>query len=92
MLPGAQPDLSKLTGPVLGHYAENDGWATPDAANALEQQIQDAGKQVEFHNYTGAKHAFMNPSPEVPKAGKLQRERGETSWERTLAFFKKHLA
>lgn len=92
VLPGVQPDLSKLAGPVLGHYAAEDGWANPDAAHALEQQIRDAGKQVEFHIYPGAKHAFMNPSPEVTKAGGEYNEAAaKTSWDRTLAFYKEHL-
>lgn len=93
VLPGVQPDLSKLAGPVLGHYAENDGWASPDAAHALEQQIRDAGKQVEFHIYPNAKHAFMNPNPEVLKAGGDYNEAAaKQSWERTLAFYKQYLA
>lgn len=93
VLPGVQPDLSRLAGPVLGHYAENDGWATPDAARALEEQIRAAGKQVDFHIYAGAKHAFMNPSPEVLKAGGGYDESAATlSWERTLDFYRKHLS
>lgn len=93
VLPGVQPDLGGLTGPVLGHYAEDDGWASPEAANTLEQQIRNAGKDVEFHIYPNAKHAFMNPSPEVLKAGGAYNEAAaKTSWERTLAFFKKHLS
>jgi carboxymethylenebutenolidase len=92
VLPGVQPDLRGLRGPVLGHYAENDGWATPDAAHALEKQIRDAGKDVEFHIYPGAQHAFCNPSPEVEKAGgKYNEAAAKTSWDRTLAFYKKHL-
>jgi len=93
VLPGAQPDFGKLAGPVLGHYAENDGWASPDAARALEKQIRDAGKQAEFHIYPGAQHAFCNPSPEVSKAGgKYDEAAAKQSWERTIAFFKQHLA
>jgi carboxymethylenebutenolidase len=92
-LPGVQPDLTKLAGPVLGHYAENDAWAPPEAARALEQRIKDAGKSVEFHTYAGARHAFCNPSPEVEKVGgHYDESAAKTSWDRTIAFFKKHLA
>jgi carboxymethylenebutenolidase len=88
-LPGVQPDLSKISGPVLGHYAENDAWASPAAASALKKQIEDAaGVSVEFHQYAGTEHGFFNDTrPEVhaPEASKQ-------SWERTVAFFKKHLA
>ena len=93
VLPGVQPDLSKLAGPVLGHYASEDGWATPDAAHALEQQIHAAGKHAQFYMYEGAKHAFMNPSPEVLKAGGAYNEEAAiTAWARTLAFYKAHLS
>ncbi len=93
VLPGVQPDLTKIAGPVLGHYAEADGWATPDAARALEGQIRDAGKSVEFHVYANAHHAFCNPSPEVEKAGgHYSADAEKISWERTFAFFKKHLS
>jgi len=93
VLPGVQPDLTKLAGPVMGHYAENDGWATPEAARALEQQIKAAGKTAEFYIYEGTHHAFMNPSPEVPKAGgKYDEEAAKTAWARTMAFFRAHLS
>ena len=86
-LPGVQPDLLQLHGPVLGHYAEHDGWASPEAAAALNQQIRDAGKQVEFHTYAGTEHGFFNDTrPEVHKPAASRQ-----SWNRTLAFYAKHL-
>ena len=81
------PKLAALKAPVLGHYAENDGWASPEAARKLEQALRDMGKHVEFYMYPGTEHAFFNDTrPEVykPAAAKL-------SWERTLAFFGAHL-
>ncbi len=88
VLPGVQPDLSKLRGPVLGHYADHDEWASPAAAHALEGQIQAAGAQTEFHIYPDTQHAFFNDTrPEIYNAAAAQ-----TSWQRTLAFYKKHLA
>jgi carboxymethylenebutenolidase len=87
-LPGVQPDLAKLKGPVLGHYAENDDWASPAAAAALKQQISDAGAKVEFHQYAGTHHGFFNdtrPEQHHPAASKQ-------SWDRTLAFYKQHLS
>ncbi len=87
-LPGVQPDLSKVTGPVLGHYAQNDGWASPEAAAALKKQLKELGKSVEFHQYAGTEHAFFNDTrPEVHNAAASKQ-----SWERTIAFYKKHLA
>lgn len=88
-LPGVQPDLSKLHGPVLGHYAEHDDWASPAAANALKQQISDASDvSVEFHQYAGTQHGFFNDTrPEVHKPDASQQ-----SWDQTLAFYAKNLS
>lgn len=87
VLPGAQPDLSMLRGPVLGHYAEHDDSASPDKARALESQIRGLGKQVELQIYPGTTHAFFNDDrPEVYNAAAAT-----TSWQRTLAFFREHL-
>jgi carboxymethylenebutenolidase len=88
-LPGnVSPDLNNIKGAVLGHYAENDGWASPAAAAALKKQIADAGKQIEFHQYAGTEHAFFNDSrPEV-----FNNAAAKTSWQRTLDFYKKHLS
>jgi carboxymethylenebutenolidase len=86
--PGVQPDLDNIKGAVLGHFAENDGWASPEAAAALKQKISDAGKQVAFHQYAGTEHAFFNDTrPEVYNA-----DASKLSWERTLDFYKKHLS
>lgn len=87
-LPGVQPDLSKMAAPVLGHYAQNDGWASPEAAAALEKQLRDLGKSVEFHQYAGTEHGFFNDTrPEVYNTAASKQ-----TWERTIAFYKKHLA
>jgi len=85
---GVKPDINNIKGAVLGHYAENDAWASPETAEALRKQIAGAGKQVEFYTYPGTGHAFFNddrPEAYVADAAKL-------SWERTLAFYKRHLS
>ena len=82
-----QPDLSKLAGPVLGHYAEQDGWATPESARELEQRIRDLGKQMQLYIYPGTDHAFFNDTrPEV-----YNKAAADLSWDRTIAFFNEHL-
>ena len=87
VLPGAQPDLSKLGCPVLGHYAEHDDMASPDKARALEDQIRQLGHQVEFYIYPGTTHAFFNDDrPDV-----YAEAAAKQSWERTLSFFRQHL-
>jgi carboxymethylenebutenolidase len=87
-LPGVQPDLAKLKGPVLGHYAENDDWASPAAAAALKKQISDAsGVPVEFHQYAGTHHGFFNDTRSEVHAPDASKE----CWDRTLSFYGKHL-
>ena len=87
VLPGTQPDLDKVRAAVLGHYAENDAFASPESARALEKQLKDAGREVEFHIYPGTEHGFFNDTrPEVHK-----QDPARTSWERTLAFYREHL-
>jgi len=88
VLPGAPPDLSKIDGAVLGHYAENDGWATPESVRELEMKLKSLGKQVEFHIYPGTQHGFFNDTRSEVHDAKAS----QLSWERTLAFYRKHLA
>jgi carboxymethylenebutenolidase len=88
-LPGVQPDLGKLKGPVLGHYAEHDDWASPAAAKALEDQIKQAsGVATEFHVYPGTQHGFFNDTRSEVHAPEASKQ----SWDRTVAFYKQHLS
>ena len=87
VLPGVQPDFSKIQAAVLGHYAENDAWASPAAARDLEMKLKSLGKDVEFHIYPGTEHGFFNDTrPEVHKP-----DASNQTWERTIAFYRKHL-
>ncbi len=82
-----EPDYAALEGPVLGHFAEVDQWASRQAAEALQRTLEGLGKRVEFHFYPGTRHAFFNdtnPSTYDEEAARL-------SWERTLKFFERHL-
>ena len=87
VLPMTQADNANIQAPILGHYADNDDFLKVDAVRQLESDLKGLGKDVEFHIYEGTEHAFFNDSrPEVYKA-----EASAQSWERTLAFFNKHL-
>ena len=84
--PNVQPDLERLRAPVLGFFAENDGFVTPDVARRLESDLKAAGKEVEFHIYKGAEHAFFNDTrPAYDKAHATE------TWEKVLAFYRRHL-
>jgi carboxymethylenebutenolidase len=80
--PDAQPDFSKLSGPVLSHVAEQDDWFGPDAAAKQQATISELGKRSEFHVYPGTQHAFFNDTrPEVHDA-----EAAALAWRRTTEF------
>ena len=86
--PDARPDFSKLGAAVLGHVAEEDDSFTPDAARALEAELKGMGKDVQFHFYPGAGHAFFNENrPEV-----YDHDSAELLWDRTIAFFREQLS
>jgi carboxymethylenebutenolidase len=83
---GAQPDWRKLSAPVQGHYAEQDGFFTPELAAQLEVELKQLGKTVEFHRYD-ADHAFFNDTrPEVYDAATAG-----LCWQQTVGFFKENL-
>ncbi|MCH8948937.1 MAG: dienelactone hydrolase family protein [Chloroflexi bacterium] len=87
VLPGTQPDFAAIQAPVLGHYAENDDFASPAAARELEGNLKSLGKEVEFHIYPGTDHAFFNDT----RADVHNADAAKLSWERTLPFFREHL-
>jgi carboxymethylenebutenolidase len=85
--PEAQPDWSAIGGVVEGHYAENDAFATPEAARALEADLKSRGKNATFHVYPGTHHAFFNDDrPDVYDA-----TASNTAWSRVLALFRANL-
>ncbi|MBI4638435.1 MAG: dienelactone hydrolase family protein [Candidatus Rokubacteria bacterium] len=85
--PNVKPDYTKLSGPVLGLYAERDGFVTPQVAREVDAAIRAAGKTSEIHIYPGVDHAFFND--ERPDA--YNRAAAEDAWKRTLTFFRQHL-
>ncbi len=79
-----KPDLPNLNAPVLGLYAEKDGFVTPDSVRALEREVKALGKPIEVMIYPGADHAFFNDTrPEVYNA-----EAAADAWRRTIAFLR----
>lgn len=78
--------VPKMRAPLLVHYAEND-----DNINKLragfEQAKKAAGVSFEAHVYPGTQHGFHNNS--TPRYNDAA---AKLSWDRTVAFFRKHLA
>ncbi len=85
--PNVKPDYSKLSGPVLGLFAEKDGFVTPQAARDLDAAIKKAGKQSEIHIYPGVDHAFFNDD----NTAAYNKPAAEDAWKRTLGFFRANL-
>jgi carboxymethylenebutenolidase len=84
---GAEPDYSKIDAAVLGHYAENDGFFTPDKAADLQAKLDELGKEADLHVHPGVDHAFFNDTrPEVHDP-----EQSAIAWRETIDFFKEKL-
>lgn len=84
--PNVHPPFAKMKAPVLGLFAENDGFVNAEAVENLRSQLKAHGKEHEFHTYPGVDHAFFNETREV-----YHRESAEDAWKRTLEFFRKHI-
>lgn len=85
---GGQPteNIEKIKAPLLLHFGEldkrvNEGW--PDYEAALKKY----GKDYTAYIYKNANHGFHNDT--TPR---YDREAAELAWQRTIDFFKKHLA
>jgi carboxymethylenebutenolidase len=83
---GETARVSAIKAPLLIQYAEND-----ERINAMwpafETALKSAGVQYEMHMYPGTQHGFHNNS--TPR---YHEPSAKLAWERTIAFFKKHLA
>ncbi len=80
------PDqLAFIKGPVLGIFAKQDTFITPEKVKAFEQAMKAAGKSLEVHNYD-ANHAFANPS-----GAAYNSEAAKQAWDVTKKFLAKNL-
>jgi carboxymethylenebutenolidase len=78
--------VPRIKAPLMIQYAEND-----ERINAMwpafEAALKAAGAQYEAHVYPGTQHGFHNNS--TPR---YHEPSAKLAWDRTIAFFKKHLA
>ena len=78
------PDWSGLTAPVLGHYAEDDGFFPSDAClDARRGRSTTPGRTSTFVVYPGMGHAFAN---EENPLGNYDRDVAAQAWARTIDF------
>ncbi len=79
-------DVSRIKAPLLLHFAETDANVNTTWP-AYEAALKAAGKTYEAHVYPGTGHGFHNDStPRYDEAA------AKLAWERTLAWFRTHLA
>jgi carboxymethylenebutenolidase len=88
VMPHGKPDFSKIRGPVLGHFGKADDFISVDDAKALEQELRDAGVDVDFEFYEGAGHAFFN---DTNRLGTYDRDAAQRSWDRSTEFLRTNL-
>ncbi|MCC6233811.1 MAG: dienelactone hydrolase family protein [Verrucomicrobiales bacterium] len=84
--PAAKELRKHIKAPLLIQLAELD-----ERVNAswteYEQDLKAAGVAYEMHLYPKCNHGFHNDS-----TGRYDAENAKLAWDRTIAFFKKHLA
>ena len=85
-------DASKITAPLLGHWAIEDVPFPIAGVADLEKKLADAKVDFEFHRYQ-AKHAFANETADSKGLAMLKYDpaAAELAWTRTMAFFARQL-
>ncbi len=85
-------DASKITAPLLGHWAIEDVPFPIAGVADLEKKLAHAKVDFEFHRYQ-AKHAFANETADSKGLAMLKYDpaAAELAWTRTMAFFARQL-
>lgn len=78
-------DIPKITAPIQFHYAGNDQRIN-EGITAYEAALTENKKKFESYMYEEKQHGFHNDT--TPR---YDADSAKLAWERTLAFFKKHL-
>ncbi len=84
--PAIKYNFAGLTAPVLGFWAENDGFANANQP-VIEAGTQEAGVPYEGITYPGTGHAFFNEEHE----GTFDKAAADDTWNRALAFYRANL-
>ncbi len=86
---GEAPETSmvpNIRAAMMVQYAEKDGWVNKTRPD-YEKALQAAGAIYEMHSYPDTGHGFHNNSTH-----RYNEAAAELAWERTIAWFTKHLA
>jgi carboxymethylenebutenolidase len=77
-------DFSQSRADYLGHFAEDDAFEPQSEVDHLESVLQQAGRPVTFHQYSGTGHWFFES--DRPQA--YQPEAADLAWKRPREFLK----
>jgi len=82
-------DASKITAPVMAHWAEQDGAFAIAGVDALEAKLAEAKVRYTGHRYL-AQHGFANETAQGP--GRIAMTQYDAAWaemayDRSMAFF-----
>jgi carboxymethylenebutenolidase len=78
--------LAEATVPVLGHFAADDPYESPETVREFEKGLRDAGREVLIHRYPGTGHWFGEPSRDAYRAAAA-----DLAFDRTVAFLRDRL-
>jgi carboxymethylenebutenolidase len=86
-------DATKISVPMMAHWATQDGAFAISSVDALEQKLAEARVRYTGHRYL-AQHAFANETAQGP--GRIAITQydaawAQIAWDRTYAFFGQHL-
>lgn len=84
--PKSAADVAKIRAPLLIHYAENDNRINKTRPG-FEAALKANNAVFEMHSYPGTRHGFHNNSTQ-----RYNEAAAKLAWERTIAFFRQHLA
>ena len=84
--PNVHPDYEAIRCPVLGLFAEKDGFVNAEAVGKLAASLAGAGVAHEFHTYAGTDHAFFNDRRPAYDA-----EASADAWDRVIRLFRENL-
>jgi carboxymethylenebutenolidase len=87
-------DASKITAPVMAHWATQDEFFPLSSALALEEKLATASVSLESYQYL-AHHGFANETAQGPSripATQYDAVWAQQAWDRTMRFFGAKLA
>ena len=84
--PNVHPDYEAIRCPVLGLFAEKDGFVNAEAVGKLGGSLAAAGVAHQFHTYPGTDHAFFND-----RRPAYDPEASADAWDRVIRLFRENL-